>query len=67
MSSDPNDQLLLQIRGAVAFNAPEFPWLFGPEASHSEDNSAGRLRPWLCLVVVRREAAQIVTDPNQQE
>lgn len=36
---------------AIEFDRPDFPWLFTP-ASASND---GRLRPWLCLVVVRKQ------------
>ena len=38
---------------AIDFDAPDFPWLFTPAATGSN----GRLRPWLCLVVVRRDQA----------
>src|SRR5262245_16538363 len=34
---------------AVEFDRPDFPWLFTPAKSDGQ----GRLRPWLCLVVVR--------------
>ncbi|WP_341676921.1 hypothetical protein [Niveibacterium sp. SC-1] len=34
---------------AIEFDRPDLPWLFTPAAA----NSAGKLRPWLCLVVVR--------------
>ena len=34
---------------AIEFDTPDFPWLFTPAAAGSN----GRLRPWLCLVVVR--------------
>ncbi|HEV7808678.1 MAG TPA: hypothetical protein VGO80_22935 [Solirubrobacteraceae bacterium] len=34
----------------VEFDTPDFPWMFTPAAAGSQ----GRLRPWLCLVVVRR-------------
>jgi hypothetical protein len=37
---------------AVEFDRPDFPWLFTPAAATAE----GQLRPWLCLVVVRRQA-----------
>ena len=35
----------------VEFDRPDFPWLFTPAAA----DSRGRLRPWLCLVVVRQQ------------
>ncbi|NUU16753.1 hypothetical protein HP550_05760 [Cellulomonas humilata] len=34
----------------VEFDEPALPWLFTPASA-----SAGRLRPWLCLVVVREQ------------
>jgi hypothetical protein len=40
---------------AIEFDAPDFPWLFTPAAAGSQ----GRLRPWLCLVVVHRDDAQL--------
>lgn len=36
---------------AVEFDRPDLPWLFTPLAA----NTDGRLRPWLCLVVVRKQ------------
>src|SRR5262245_33436328 len=36
---------------AIDFDRPDFPWLFTPAAA----GTAGRLRPWLCLVVVRKQ------------
>jgi len=38
---------------AVEFDRPDFPWLFTPARSAKED--ASKLRPWLCLVVVRKQ------------
>lgn len=35
----------------VEFNRPDFPWLFTPARAETR---RGRLRPWLCLVVVRK-------------
>jgi hypothetical protein len=43
----------------IEFDAPEFPWLFSPEPG------GPRVRPWLALVVVRREAAKIEVDPRR--
>lgn len=34
---------------AIEFDRPDFPWLFTPAGA----GTGGRLRPWLCLVVVR--------------
>ena len=36
---------------AVEFDRPDFPWLFTP----AKADPTGRLRPWLCLVVVRKQ------------
>ena len=36
---------------AIEFDRPDFPWLFTPARSDGQ----GRLRPWLCLVVVRKQ------------
>ena len=36
---------------AIEFDRPDFPWLFTPACA----DPAGRLRPWLCLVVVRAQ------------
>ena len=35
----------------VEFDRPDFPWLFTPASAGSHS----RLRPWLCLVVVRKQ------------
>ncbi|MCI0388962.1 MAG: hypothetical protein MOB07_09400 [Acidobacteria bacterium] len=36
---------------AIEFDRPDFPWLFTPAKANAE----GKLRPWLCLVVVRKQ------------
>lgn len=36
---------------AIEFDRPDFPWLFTPARA----DASGRLRPWLCLVVVRAQ------------
>lgn len=36
---------------AIEFDRPDFPWLFTPAKSGGNE----RLRPWLCLVVVRKQ------------
>ena len=47
---------------AVEFDSPDFPWLFTPAAS----NNQGRLRPWICLVVVRKqEGVTLTADPER--
>ena len=46
----------------VDFDRPDFPWLFTPAAA----NSQNRLRPWLCLVVVKRQQDVTLTvDPSR--
>src|SRR5262245_31643303 len=35
----------------IEFDRPDFPWLFTPARANAE----GKLRPWLCLVVVRKQ------------
>lgn len=42
---------------AVEFDRPDFPWLFTPARA----TTAGQLRPWLCLVVVRRQPGVTLT------
>ena len=47
---------------AVEFDRPDFPWLFTPAAATAE----GKLRPWLCLVVVRRQAGvRLASEPGR--
>ena len=36
---------------AIEFDRPDFPWLFTP----AKADGAGNLRPWLCLVVVKKQ------------
>lgn len=36
---------------AIDFDRPDFPWLFTPAKANAE----GKLRPWLCLVVLRKQ------------
>ncbi|HEX5085386.1 MAG TPA: hypothetical protein VFY40_25395 [Blastocatellia bacterium] len=36
---------------AVEFDRPDFPWLFTP----AKAGATGKLRPWLCLVVVKKQ------------
>ncbi|MGZ8445279.1 MAG: hypothetical protein ACXWXZ_17935 [Candidatus Binatia bacterium] len=36
---------------AIDFDRPDFPWLFTPAKADVD----GKLRPWLCLVVVRKQ------------
>lgn len=37
---------------SIEFDRPDFPWLFTPARA----NGNAQLRPWLCLVVVRKQA-----------
>jgi len=37
---------------AIEFDRPDLPWIFTPAAA----NADGKLRPWLCLIVVRRQS-----------
>jgi len=46
---------------AVEFDRPDFPWLFTP----AKANDAGRLRPWICLVVApKQEGVSLHVDRN---
>ncbi|MGH8514410.1 MAG: hypothetical protein ACREV8_10830, partial [Gammaproteobacteria bacterium] len=46
---------------AIEFDRPDFPWLFTPAKADAD----GRLRPWLCVVVVRKqEGVTLRTDRN---
>jgi hypothetical protein len=47
---------------AVEFDSPELPWLFTPDPTPPAGD-AGRLTPWIALVVVRRDRATIVPNP----
>ena len=42
---------------AIEFDRPDFPWLFTP----AKADDSGRLRPWLCLVVVKKQDGVTVT------
>ncbi len=37
---------------AIEFDRPDLPWIFTPAIA----NADGRLRPWLCLIVVRKHS-----------
>jgi hypothetical protein len=45
----------------IEFDRPELPWMFTPAAPSAE----GRLRPWICLIVVPTSQASIITSPNR--
>ena len=36
---------------AIEFDRPDLPWIFTPAIANAE----GKLRPWLCLIVVRKQ------------
>ncbi|MEJ2503209.1 MAG: hypothetical protein P8177_07800, partial [Gemmatimonadota bacterium] len=42
---------------AIEFDIPALPWLLTPATG----NARGRLRPWLCLVVVRKQPGVTLT------
>ncbi len=45
---------------SAEFARPDFPWLFTPASADAQN----RLRPWLCLIVVRRQdGVTIFVDP----
>lgn len=41
----------------IEFDRPDFPWLFTP----AKAGAGAKLRPWLCLVVVRRQEGVILS------
>jgi hypothetical protein len=45
----------------VEFDSPELPWLFTP----AKATAGNQLRPWICLVVVRAEAAELRTESHR--
>src|SRR5258708_4588894 len=45
----------------VEFNHPDFPWMFTPAGA----GSSGKLRPWLCLVAVRKDMATVSMNTAQ--
>jgi hypothetical protein len=47
---------------AVEFDRPDFHWLFTPAKADSQ----GRLRPWLCLIVVRKQAGVEISPSSGQ-
>jgi hypothetical protein len=47
---------------AIEFDRPDFPWLFTPASADAQ----GRLRPWICLVVVpRQDGVALVADRDR--
>lgn len=46
---------------SIEFDRPDFPWLFTPQNADAQK----RLRPWMCLVVIRKDGATLTTDPRQ--
>lgn len=47
---------------AIEFDRPDFPWLFTPARANVQQ----RLRPWLCLVVVRRQNGVSLKAANER-
>ncbi len=47
---------------AIEFDRPDFPWLFTPMKA----NDQGLLRPWLCLVVIRKQKGVELTQAANQ-
>ena len=46
---------------AIEFDRPDFPWLFTP----AKADDSGKLRPWLCLVVIRKQqGVNLHVDPK---
>ena len=45
---------------SIEFDRPDFPWLFTPAAPNQD-----RLRPWIVLAVVRKQAATLATDSRR--
>jgi hypothetical protein len=43
----------------LEFDEPALPWLFSPDPTPAPGDALGRIRPWLCLVVVRRDRAEL--------
>jgi hypothetical protein len=50
------------IFASIEFDRPDVPWMFTPASA----NAQGRLRPWLCLVVVQRTPGVSVTTDNSR-
>jgi hypothetical protein len=41
----------------VEFDRPDYPWMFSPASA----NANSKLRPWMCLVVVQKQAGVTIT------
>lgn len=46
---------------SIEFDRPDFPWLFTP----ANANSKRQLRPWICLIVVKKDGATLTTDARK--
>lgn len=44
---------------SIEFDRPDFPWLFTPASA----NADSKLRPWLCLIVVRKQEGVTLSSP----
>jgi hypothetical protein len=51
----------------VEFDRPDFPWLFTPASATVGGGGVkpDRLRPWIVLVVVRKQGSRLDADPNR--
>ncbi|MEW6736738.1 MAG: hypothetical protein AB1489_35945, partial [Acidobacteriota bacterium] len=47
---------------AIEFDRPDLPWLFTP----ARGDNQGRLRPWICLIVVRKQAGVALISDSQR-
>lgn len=43
---------------SIEFDRPDFPWLFTP----ADADDKKQLRPWICLIVVKKDGASLTTD-----
>lgn len=46
---------------SIEFDRVDFPWLFTPARANTE----GKLRPWLCLVVVRQQEGVVLANASE--
>ncbi len=58
----PNTQNFLpNYLAAIEFDRPDFPWLFTPAKAEEVHQ---RLRPWICLIVVRQQEGISLSSPS---
>jgi hypothetical protein len=46
---------------SIEFDRPDFPWLFTPGNADTKK----QLRPWICLIVVKKDGAKFTTDAHK--